>query len=203
MSVPDKYSGFSELAQSEREGVDFQVTITDRGSNLVVVAPHGGAIEPGTSEIALAVASDRYSCCLFEGVKTSNNGELHITSTSFDEPRCLKLIATSMTALTLHGEGSMREVVFVGGRDYRTGTRLRQSFKEYGFNVATHSNPALLGKSAENICNRGKLGMGIQLEISNGLRRKFFQSLDSEGRRLKTALFWDFVAAVTAVYGPR
>lgn len=194
--MADKYANYMELARAQREGADFSVTVRDRGSSLVVVAPHGGAIEPGTSEIALAVASDGLSCYLFEGLKPTGNSELHITSTNFDEPRCLQLISASMMVLALHGEGSMREVVFLGGREEELGSRLRQSLNNQGFDVAVHENQALQGLNPRNICNRGKLGRGLQLEISKGLRRTFFQSLDREGRRAKTARFVDFVSAL-------
>jgi phage replication-related protein YjqB (UPF0714/DUF867 family) len=53
---------------------------------VAVIAPHGGGIEPGTSELATAIAGDDFSLYLFEGLKSAGNGELHITSTNFDEP---------------------------------------------------------------------------------------------------------------------
>ena len=54
----DKYSNFSELQARERKDIDFRITTYFHNPlTTAVVAPHGGAIEPGTSELALAIAS--------------------------------------------------------------------------------------------------------------------------------------------------
>ena len=47
----DVYRNFTQLSESEREDIDFRIYAVKReGSSTVIVAPHGGAIEPGTSE---------------------------------------------------------------------------------------------------------------------------------------------------------
>jgi phage replication-related protein YjqB (UPF0714/DUF867 family) len=74
------------------------------------VAPHGGGIEPGTSELADAIAGSDLSFYTFEGLKSSGNTDLHITSTRFDEPMCLTLLASSSVVVTLHGEHSTKTV---------------------------------------------------------------------------------------------
>lgn len=43
-------------------------------------APHGGGIEPGTSEIADAIGGERGSFYTFGGLKSSGTADLHITS---------------------------------------------------------------------------------------------------------------------------
>ena len=50
------------------------------------MAPHGGGIEPGTTEIAEAVAGHEHTFYSFSGVKARGNSVLHITSSRFDEP---------------------------------------------------------------------------------------------------------------------
>lgn len=52
-----------------------------RRSDVAVVAPHGGLIEPGTSEITWALARSTCSAHSFDGRKARRNGDLHITST--------------------------------------------------------------------------------------------------------------------------
>jgi phage replication-related protein YjqB (UPF0714/DUF867 family) len=65
-----------------------------------------------------------------------------------------------------------------------------------GLRVEIHDNPALLGCNTTNICNRGENARGIQLVLSKGLRRAFFESLSSEqGRQSKKEPFAHFVAA--------
>jgi hypothetical protein len=65
-----------------------------------------------------------------------------------------------------------------------------------GFTVRDHNDPGLQGRDESNICNRGRLGAGIQFELSHGLRRSLFQSLLPAGRRLPTERFRLFVATV-------
>jgi phage replication-related protein YjqB (UPF0714/DUF867 family) len=45
---------------------------------LAILAPHGGGIEPGTSELAEAVAGEGLSFYAFEGLKRSGNAVLHV-----------------------------------------------------------------------------------------------------------------------------
>ena len=52
----DTYRSFSELRECEREGEDWAREYVDRGSLLLVMAPHGGWIEPFTAELARAIA---------------------------------------------------------------------------------------------------------------------------------------------------
>jgi phage replication-related protein YjqB (UPF0714/DUF867 family) len=193
--MEDKYANFSELVQTEREGHDFQVRLRERVGALAVIAPHGGGIEAGTSEIADAIAGEEFSFYAFEGIKVKNWG-LHITSIRFDEPRGVALVAASPRAISIHGEGSARQVVFLGGRDQVMISRLRASISAGGFRVETHESYQLQGRGRANICNRTANGVGVQLELSKALRRSFFESLSKNGRSTTTQPFDEFVAAV-------
>src|SRR6476646_8006552 len=70
-------------------GRDFRISFSDGNiARCLLVAPHGGGIEPGTSEIlrALTDLSD-WAWYEFAGFLRKGNKEaLHITSTHFDEP---------------------------------------------------------------------------------------------------------------------
>ena len=175
--MADKYQNFEHLANSERNNVDYRILCRARGSDIVIVAPHGGAIEPGTSEIADAVAAEDFSFYAFEGLKPDHNGDLHITSSRFDEPRCVALIESSVRVITIHGEASNREVVYLGGRDMHNGTRIQRFLNARKFSVLSHMDRGLQGQDALNICNLGQSGAGVQLEIARGLRSSFFVSL--------------------------
>ncbi len=193
----DVYRNFAELSEAEREGIDFHISAVKReGSNTVIVAPHGGAIEPGTSEVAKEVANSDLSLAIFEGIRPKNNKRLHITSTNFDEPRCVELVQESDTVVAIHGEGSAELSVFLGGRDGSLRAKLIAALERYGYAVKTHGNPDLHGLATENICNRGRHGAGIQLELSSGLRQTFFQSLTDKGRKKPTDELFRFAAAV-------
>lgn len=200
--MADKYKSFSELAGHETRDKDFRVRSRECPDALVVIAPHGGGIEPGTSELAEAIAGSELSFYAFEGIKTTANRDLHITSTRFDEPEGIALVAASPSVLALHGEDSDGQVVFLGGRDTALGNLLRASLEANGFDVQTHANAYLQGKDSSNICNRGRDGSGVQLELSKGLRLSFFESLSRSGRLVKTERFNQFVAAIRTVLLP-
>ena len=124
--MADTYPNFAALEQHERAGIDYCVLVRREEPAFAIVAPHGGGIEPGTSEIADAIARQRWSFYTFEGLKRSGNSVLHITSTCFDEPMCLILLSDTNRVVTIHGEESDDdgEGVFVGGRDAELGTRI-------------------------------------------------------------------------------
>lgn len=194
--MADKYRDYAHLAENEERGVDFEILAVDRQSQLVVVAPHGGGIEPGTSELAGAIAGSEYSLYLFEGRKASNNFDLHISSHRFDAPGCRTLIQSARVAVAIHGEGSAEPAVFLGGRDQKLLALLQETLQAAGFTTEKHSNPELQGEHPANVCNVGSTGAGVQLEISHGLRAQFFASLKLAGRKQTTARFHEFVSAV-------
>jgi phage replication-related protein YjqB (UPF0714/DUF867 family) len=199
--MADKYPDFETLSRNETSGIDFRILVRRAGAALAIVAPHGGGIEPGTSEIAEAVAGEEFSFYAFEGLKSRRNADLHITSTRFDEPMCLTVIAQSEAVVTLHGEDSAGdgEGVFLGGLDDTLGARFRIALEARAFDVRRHPNRQLQGLERENLCNRGTSGKGVQLELSQGVRKEMFQSLSREGRKQTTARFGDFVDALRAV----
>src|SRR5664279_5723233 len=83
------FSNFRELCLHREDGRDFQIRKKRRDSRVAIIAPHGGAIEPVTSKLAEATAGASFSWYCFEGLN-GNRGNLHITSSNFDEPQCLK-----------------------------------------------------------------------------------------------------------------
>ncbi len=73
---------------------DYQIETTANGSNIAVIAIHGGKIEPGTTELAYALSSyNHYNYYSYRGVKKKGNAALHIASDQFDEPAALELVA--------------------------------------------------------------------------------------------------------------
>lgn len=170
MLIKDKYRSFAELSQAERAGVDFRVYVRRTLERVAIIAPHGGKIEPGTSEIAAAIAGHAYSLYCFEGLKRRRNTDLHITSTRFDEPRCLNLVSGCDHIVAVHGCRGRNPRVFLGGRDDDLRDAIRDRLEAAGFRTDFHSNRALQGVDPYNICNRGHRGRGVQLEVTRGLR---------------------------------
>jgi phage replication-related protein YjqB (UPF0714/DUF867 family) len=62
--------------------------------------------------------------------------------------------------------------------------------------MEVHPDPELAGIAADNVCNRGRRRAGVQLELSSGLRKTFFESLDSQGRARPTEELAKFASAV-------
>jgi phage replication-related protein YjqB (UPF0714/DUF867 family) len=169
--VTDLYDSFAELEAREVEGRDWSREYRPRSSPVLVMAPHGGWIEPFTTELAEAIAGHDLSFYTFCGLKSGGNKDLHLTSHRFDEPMALKAMAEADTVLAVHGERTRdRSFVMVGGGDMELRARLEQGLREAGFTVAPPRS-RLEGQNPKNICNRGREGGGGQLELSEGLRR--------------------------------
>jgi phage replication-related protein YjqB (UPF0714/DUF867 family) len=190
----DKYPNFHWLQRSPEH---FRLELADGPgrSEVAIVAIHGGKIEPGTSELVRAVASDEHPFYLFEGLKPSGNRDLHITAARFDDPILDSLLARVRTALSFHGEGSDEEIIYLGGLNQTFGQYIEESAREGGFAISRPMNPALSGLSPFNVCNRPR-GQGVQLEISRGLRRQLFVSLEPGAVLAFTPLFDRLVAAL-------
>ena len=179
--MADAYQSFQELESKEREGEDWAREYIDRGSRILVMAPHGGWIEPFTAELARTVAGNDLSLYTFQGLKESGNEKLHLTSHRFDEPLAQQAVSSALWVLAIHGERSPdRSFVMVGGLWGTFRKRLAEAFTDAGISVEG-PRQGLGGANPRNICNRGQSGAGGQLEISEGLRRAL--RVDQEGLR--------------------
>ena len=195
MALASWYKSFSELSRSEREGVSYQRKLANRQSRFAIIAPHGGGIEPGTSEITKAIAGTQFSYYTFDGIRQEGNELLHITSTLFDEPKCLKMVSDSEIVIAIHGCAGTEEFMYLGGLHSELKTTLFIELAKAGFD-ARLTESTYAGTQLQNICNRGQLGRGVQLEISEGLRRAMFQKFDRPGRKITTDVFQKFVSSV-------
>ena len=165
----DNYINFEALKNFEKINTDYKISISDLGSPTTIIAPHGGKIEPKTSDIAAAIARDQFNYYCFEGLKAANNRSLHITSHNFDEPQALELVARSQTVVAVHACTDETAVVYPGGRHETLAGAIVKELKAAGIAVA-NQNTKYQGVNPYNICNRGASGRGVQLEISRGLR---------------------------------
>ena len=190
--MPDRYPNFAMLAACEDEGVDFRVRYRLAHSPVAVVAPHGGGIEAGTSELAEAVAGREHSFYAFEGIRGHENADLHVASTRFAEPRGLQVVSRSDVVLAIHGRDRDDETVFLGGLHAELIDDLAAALERAGFRTARHDRPGFGGADPDNICNRGRSGRGVQLELPRGLRRRLFPALNAAGRRVRTCGFRRF-----------
>lgn len=167
----DKYATFAALLKAERSGIDYEIVEDSRpGANTIIIAPHGGRIEPETSEIARAIAGDTYSYYAFEGRKQSRNyQDLHITSHSYDEPRAVALVQAHRWVVAVHGCSDAASRVLLGGRDRAMVEQIASELHARGVSAETTGHP-FPGLEAANICNRGSSGTGVQIELSRPFR---------------------------------
>jgi phage replication-related protein YjqB (UPF0714/DUF867 family) len=190
------YSSYKELSQHETEGVDYGIHVRETPSPVALMAPHGGGIEPGTLELADAVAGSHHTFYAFEGKKRNGNRALHIPSACFDEPNALRVAKQSAVVITLHGCEGMEHRIDLGGTHEDLKVRIKMELEEKGFAVEERTQSSLKGIHSLNICNRGRAGRGVQLELTRGLRKKMFTGLSKNNKKNRTRTFHAFVSAL-------
>lgn len=193
-----EYENFDSLKKHE-EGCYF-IDRIDRHSSIVILAPHGGRIEPGTVEIAREIARGVYSLYCFIGLRGNRKDlgdgrmeSLHLPSYKFDEPEAVRLVKARKLALAVHGlkDAAARQFqgldIYVGGLNPDARERVVANLKRKNFSVgdcmcAGFENFRHKGSDPKNIVNmcKGEKG-GVQLEIT----RRERSALVGNGRRMK------------------
>jgi len=134
-----------------------------------------------TAEISETIAGTDYSFYNFEGLKADGNGVLHIESHLFDEPRALNAVEKADVVITVHGQMDQKdEFVMTGGLHTDLRLEIERQLQAVGFRTRLPTE-GLMGTDPRNICNRGRLKQGVQLEAS----RKVRDLLRSERDRLR------------------
>jgi phage replication-related protein YjqB (UPF0714/DUF867 family) len=165
-TIVDKYQNFEELARRERE---YRIEVVDRDSEVTIIAPHGGRIEPHTAEIAAHIAGDHYNLFCFHGLKSDDNHDLHVTSHRFDHPRALEMVRAAHHVIAVHGCTVIEPKVYLGGLDTELIDQIQKELSALRLD-SEYSFKRLSGTHQLNICNRGKSRRGVQLELSRGVR---------------------------------
>jgi phage replication-related protein YjqB (UPF0714/DUF867 family) len=182
----DKYPNFKALEAAEKRGEDYEIVSRRvNRSPAVLIAPHGGIIEPFTHTIADSIAGQDFSFYAFRGLKPPGS-RLHITSTNFDEPLCVDLVTTHERALAIHGWGESGERMCIGGRDNGLVAALTASLVTAGIKVED-ATPGLGGTESHNIVNRCRSARGVQLELTMALRKNT-KSIDALIRAVRCTL---------------
>jgi phage replication-related protein YjqB (UPF0714/DUF867 family) len=186
-------------------------------NKTTIIAPHGGGIEFGTSELCLAIAGYHpatlavtpgtgitYDYWMFEGLRPSDNSQLHVTSTHCDDGVALALCGEALNVLALHGcttaqagQPDDAEVALIGGLNATLKQRLGEELVAAGLRaIDAAGHDELEGEEATNITNRTLLRMGGQLEITGPMRSAMFTDNTRPKRKFTTTkVFWDFAAA--------
>ncbi|MET7331755.1 poly-gamma-glutamate hydrolase family protein [Nonomuraea sp. NPDC005650] len=206
-TASDVYADYAELSAHEVEGEDYRrVVRAPGGAKVAHIAIHGGAIEAPTSQLADEAAGRTHAYYAFEGIKASGNSALHITSTHFDEPKALAVVAAVDYTVSWHAAAGDAATTYVGGRDTTLIKKVTAELRAAGFPVATSVPDEIGGDSPQNIANKNRRGMGVQLEISRGQRERFYDEgklnrawIENPANRTKA--FYNYVAAVNRALG--
>lgn len=169
------YQNFNALKKSEHLDRDYRIEYRQGASGIAVIAPHGGRIEHGTSQIADAIAGDEHSFYAFEGLKDLSH-DLHISSNRFDESTALRIARQAKIVITIHGCLGNKSAIYIGGRHQSFKEKLVDILKKQDWPAAFDPNPKRQGMDLANICNRGKVGKGIQVEMTQAFRKSLFKS---------------------------
>jgi phage replication-related protein YjqB (UPF0714/DUF867 family) len=167
-TTQDQYPDFATLAQNEVQDQDYRIIVSKLQAPVTIFAIHGGLIEPGSDELARAMAEDKHSLYIFEGLKVQNPFSLHITATHFDEPQAFELAQNSSSCISIHGYiGDGSKAICVGGNDKVLAEKIVKTLVQASFEVIypCRAFPATHPKNIVNRC----LNKGVQLEISQGL----------------------------------
>jgi phage replication-related protein YjqB (UPF0714/DUF867 family) len=195
--MTDKYNSFEELT-NQAGPQSYNIIKNDCKNNFLIFTPHGGGIEPGTSEICRYLASNTYSFYMFEGIGKSCKS-LHITSSHFDEPVLLKMLANHTYAISVHGmtnkmKNKLGADIFLGGLNQNLIKITMQKLKDFHFKVVSNlefPNSTLSGKDGSNVTNKCLSSKGMQTEISEDLRSELFRGdfKLKKGRKYTTEKF--------------
>ncbi|WP_017239822.1 poly-gamma-glutamate hydrolase family protein [Streptomyces sp. SS] len=220
---PDLVEGTSYGRRFRRhEAFDPDLVTQSAFPRTAILALHGGGIEIGTSELALGIAgydpgnitptaprllSPVYDYFLFEGLLSSGNKALHVTSKNCDDHVALSLARSHFNVLSLHGctfgqlklpaadfpATGNRAVAVVGGLNAAFRTALVTEIKLAGFQAVDAYNPKYSptlgefnGSHVTNPCNLTMLSMGGQLEMTTELRESLFGDSSSRADRART-----------------
>lgn len=174
--MADQYKSMTELAANTTENSDWTVIRRDLNSQVIISAIHGGAIEPGTTEIAdLTSQKGDFDYFTFKGTKSKGNEVLHVTSRHYDQPDMMEMVKDKSYAIAIHGCVGDDKVVYMGGKDENLIRTLTEQFVE--LNIKVDQAPQhMSGAHDDNIINCCSTGKGVQLELTSGLRKLCFKN---------------------------
>ncbi|WP_436861746.1 poly-gamma-glutamate hydrolase family protein [Staphylococcus caeli] len=200
-SKPDYYKSMTDLYNDTKEGIDWKKDTRDSGSRVLIVAPHGGNIEQGTTELTKLVADDgNYDYFSFEAIRPSNNTQLHVTSTHYDDATLHEMIEDRTATISIHGAQGDEPSVYLGGAKSPLRDAIQSQLENKGFVVKVPPE-YLGGANSNNFINKVDGSTGVQLELTTALRKAFFKDGNSSTAARKnidnwTTTMYDFATAL-------
>ncbi|HTM30946.1 MAG TPA: poly-gamma-glutamate hydrolase family protein [Vicinamibacterales bacterium] len=166
----------------------------------LVMAIHGGGIEAGTSEIALATAGFNpatlmpsadglgiHDFWLFEGLLPRGNGRLHVTASNYDDPIATELVRNANRCISLHGctDRQANGRIQLGGLDIELRDIVLEALTAAHLEAEIATNPLLDGSRPDNVANKTRTGGCAQLEMGTSFRSSLF-GINTRPRRRHT-----------------
>ena len=180
----------TQLERETKEGIDWKKETRDQGNQVLIVAPHGGNIEQGTSELTKLLAQQGgYDYFSFEATRPSNNTQLHVTSTHYDDPTLHQMVEGRSATISIHGAKGDDPIVFLGGAKSDLRDEIQSQLESRGFTVQVP--PEYLGGLNENnFINKNENSTGVQLELTTSLRKALFNNQDMSTSSRKNEDNW-------------
>lgn len=175
----DHYRDMKELLRKEPAS-SYRITVRDTQSAVLVIAPHGGKIEPFTSAIGSGIAGEDFRYFDFAGLLTAGSFDrLHVTSVNYNPPQLEELSRDAEISLSVQGMTGDEAVTYVGGLDEAGAQAVIRALTAAGFR-AEAAPSKYGGREIRNFVNRNARRMGIQLEITRAQRRRLFRRGDED-----------------------
>lgn len=169
----DHFKSMTDLFKHTKKDIDWKKEVKKVGSNVLIIAPHGGNIEAGTTELTKLIADDNhYDYYSFTALR-KNAERLHVTSGHYNDPTLLNLVKSKDFALSIHGAKGSKPIIYLGGLD----TPLKEAIKKQlvSHHFVVRIAPSYLGGDLkENFINEDIKGKGVQLELTTALRKSLF-----------------------------
>ncbi|MEX5673400.1 poly-gamma-glutamate hydrolase family protein [Staphylococcus cohnii species complex 1661] len=197
----DYYKSMTELYKDTTEGIDWKKDTRNVGKSVLIVAPHGGNIEQGTSELTKLVANNGdFDYFSFEAIRPSNNTQLHVTSTNYDDATLHEMIQDRTATISIHGAQGEEQLIYLGGYQSPLRDAIQSQLELKGF-VVKIPPEYLGGLSNANFINKVEESTGVQLELTTALRKAFFKDEDTSTASRKkienwTTTMYDFAEAL-------
>ncbi|MBZ0189676.1 MAG: poly-gamma-glutamate hydrolase family protein [Candidatus Obscuribacterales bacterium] len=200
----DYYPDLYALKANLELGKDYTIVTENRGSVVTVAAPHGGNIEPGTSELARAIADKDFNLFDFVFLRSSHRRRGHVTATNFRDASLARMLAKSRICVAVHRMKDTHKKIYIGGRNQMLKRLAAEHLLAVGFCVE-EDPPRLKGTSKRNFVNLTS-EQGLQLEIPIPVANQLMPDIDSYAEaspvyKLKderTEYFNAFVGAIRA-----
>ena len=190
VSLASTYQSMTQLEKETTEGVDWRKDTKNTGNQVLIVAPHGGSIEQGTTELTKALADKgNYDYYSFEGIRPKNNSELHVTSTHYDDPTLNQMIKNRTATISIHGASGTEEIIYLGGPRSDLRNAIEKQLVGCGFTVKVPPE-YLGGQNNKNFINKEDNNTGVQLELTTALRKAFFKNGDTSTKNRTNKENW-------------